>query len=140
MARQLRSGRKYRSVAIDDLPWDIGEYPTRQMETSRNSIIEQLFAWWLRLPGAKLPERPDPELMKKLIDAWQRRQETIRATAYTMPCAECGVQQGPCITAERKLITETIHKPRLEAATKRVDETLGDTLLDALPETGTAGS
>lgn len=126
VARQLRSGRRYRSVAVDDLAWDVAEQPVSQMQTSRNSVIEQLFAWWLRLPGAKLPERPDPELMKQVIDAWYRRQETIRATAYAMPCPECHVKQGPCITGKRRLVTETIHKPRLEAATKRVDQMLAE--------------
>lgn len=41
--------------------WDrFGEVTTTQ-GTDRSKVLRQLIAWYLRIPGAKLPKRPDVE-------------------------------------------------------------------------------
>jgi hypothetical protein len=50
---------QHRSVRIDDDDWDDAERATRRMGTDRAKIINQFLRWYLRRPGAKLPERPE---------------------------------------------------------------------------------
>lgn len=49
---------QHRSVRIDDPDWTDAEQATRRMGTDRAKIINQFLRWYLRRPGAKLPERP----------------------------------------------------------------------------------
>ena len=49
---------QHRSVRIDDPEWNDAEQATRRMGTDRAKIINQFIRWYLRRPGAKLPERP----------------------------------------------------------------------------------
>ena len=69
---------QHRSVRIDDPEWDDGEPAAANLGTDRSKVINQLYAWWLRRPGAKLPVRPSPELMAQIVE---RRQEKERREA-----------------------------------------------------------
>jgi hypothetical protein len=54
---------QHRSIRIDDPEWDDGEVAAEKMDTDRAKVINGLYRWWLRRPGAKLPERPPAELL-----------------------------------------------------------------------------
>lgn len=48
----------HRSVRISDERWqELGEV-TAAMGTDRAKVLNELAAWWLREPNAKLPKRP----------------------------------------------------------------------------------
>jgi hypothetical protein len=49
---------QHRSVRIDDAEWDDAETATASAGTDRAKVINQFLRWYLRRPGAKLPERP----------------------------------------------------------------------------------
>jgi recombinational DNA repair protein (RecF pathway) len=51
---------QHRSVRIEDADWNDAEAATQRMGTDRAKIINQFIRWYLRRPGAKLPERPEP--------------------------------------------------------------------------------
>lgn len=59
---------QHRSVRIDDPEWEDGEAAADHFDTDRAKVINQLLKWWLRRPGAKLPERPSPELMAQIVE------------------------------------------------------------------------
>jgi hypothetical protein len=47
-----------RNVRVPDEDWiDLGQ-AADAMGTDRSKVINQLVRWWLRRPGAGLPERP----------------------------------------------------------------------------------
>jgi hypothetical protein len=49
---------KHRMVRFSDEDWaDLGEL-AGEAGTDRSAILRQFAHWWLRRPGAKLPERP----------------------------------------------------------------------------------
>ena len=53
------SGRiQHRSIRISDEDWEDAEKATADMSTDRAKVINQFLRWYLRRPGAKLPERP----------------------------------------------------------------------------------
>lgn len=74
-----RPGRRHRSVQLQDEHWFPGETITHQMGTNRSAIIEQLYLWWLRVPGAELPERPPPEVIERAVAEWRAKQEDQEA-------------------------------------------------------------
>jgi hypothetical protein len=48
-----------RAVRIDDETWaDLGT-AAEESGTDRSAILRQLAQWWLRRPGAKVPDRPE---------------------------------------------------------------------------------
>jgi hypothetical protein len=49
---------QHRSVRVDDAEWDDAEQATAEMGTDRAKVINQFLRWYLRRPGARLPERP----------------------------------------------------------------------------------
>lgn len=49
---------QHRSVRVDDAEWDDAEQATAKMGTNRAKVINQFLRWYLRRPGAHLPERP----------------------------------------------------------------------------------
>jgi hypothetical protein len=49
---------QHRSVRVEDDDWNDAETATRGMGTDRAKIINQFIRWYLRRPGAKLPDRP----------------------------------------------------------------------------------
>lgn len=64
---QPRSTNPHRSVRFEDDEWSDGDQATGEMGTSRGRVLNELYRWYLRRPGAKLPERPSPELMAKIV-------------------------------------------------------------------------
>ena len=51
---------QHRSVRVDDETWNDADEATSRMGTDRAKVINQFLQWYLRRPGAKLPERPEP--------------------------------------------------------------------------------
>lgn len=51
---------KGRSIRVDDPEWDDLGAVVEDLGTDRSKVINQLVKWYLRRPGAKLPERPAP--------------------------------------------------------------------------------
>lgn len=49
---------QHRSVRIEDADWKDADEATQRMGTDRAKVINQLLRWYLRRPGATLPERP----------------------------------------------------------------------------------
>lgn len=47
---------QHRSVRIADADW--GDLALRAPDGDRAAVIKDLIAWYLRRPGAKLPDRP----------------------------------------------------------------------------------
>ena len=54
----MSKGTQHRSVRIADRDWDDAQDATGRMGTDRAKVINQFLRWYLRRPGAKLPERP----------------------------------------------------------------------------------
>lgn len=50
---------QHRSVRIEEADWTDADMATKRMGTDRAKIINQFIRWYLRRPGAKLPERPE---------------------------------------------------------------------------------
>ena len=53
-----KPGTQHRSVRISDEDWDDLEAATGSFCSDRGTVIKQFIRWYLRRPGAKLPERP----------------------------------------------------------------------------------
>ena len=56
-----RSGRgtARQTIRVDDALWTrFGVVATRQ-DTDRSALLREFIAWYLRVPAAKLPKRPD---------------------------------------------------------------------------------
>jgi hypothetical protein len=51
-------GTQHRSVRVSDEDWSDAEAAARSMGTDRAKIINAFLRWYLRRPGAELPERP----------------------------------------------------------------------------------
>lgn len=114
---------------FSDDDWEPGRYVAEQIGDNRNSVIESLFAWWLRRPGAELPERPPQDVIDQADAAWEALKAEIKAVALTLPCTVCGVEEGPCLMGKGrgKRPSEGFHRPRQAAATKIVKKRHGDT-------------
>jgi hypothetical protein len=53
-----KPGTQHRSVRVSDEDWaDLADVTTG-IGTDRGTVIKQFIRWYLRRPGAKLPERP----------------------------------------------------------------------------------
>lgn len=61
-----------RQVRIGDELWLDFDAPARSMGTERAAVVRELIAWYLREPGAKLPPRPDREVV---LEARKQREE-----------------------------------------------------------------
>ena len=72
---QPGEGRRHRSVTFHKNDWALGEIVAKRMETSRNAVLEQFFAWYLRKPGAELPDRPPAEVVEQAFAEWQEQQD-----------------------------------------------------------------
>ncbi len=53
-----KPGTQHRSVRVSDEDWADLETATAAEGTDRAKIINQLVRWYLRRPGARLPDRP----------------------------------------------------------------------------------
>lgn len=104
------------TTRVPQADWDVLD-ELYGRETSQ--VIRDFVSWHLRKPGAKLPARPSAEALEQALAKAQRLQ-LIREFALTLPCPACKVESGPCVTGKRLL--ETIHRPRLDAATALYDE------------------
>lgn len=72
--RQYRKGFSPRTVGYDDDQWEVGkEMAEDVMGTTRNKVANQLWAWWLRMPGAELPERPPADVVERAFEAYRER-------------------------------------------------------------------
>jgi hypothetical protein len=49
---------QHRSVRIEDDDWSDADAAAKGAGTDRAKIINQFIRWYLRRPGAELPERP----------------------------------------------------------------------------------
>ena len=49
---------QHRSVRVEDADWVDADTATKKMGTDRAKVINQFIRWYLRRPGAALPERP----------------------------------------------------------------------------------
>lgn len=49
---------QHRSVRVVDPDWEDAGRQTARMGTDRAKVINQFLRWYLRRPGAGLPERP----------------------------------------------------------------------------------
>lgn len=58
---------KHRSVRVDDPEWDDLERGAQEFDLDRSKVINQLIRWWLRRPGAHLPERPTSEQVAEIV-------------------------------------------------------------------------
>ncbi|WP_199548718.1 hypothetical protein [Streptomyces sp. N35] len=52
-----------RQIRIGDTWYDF-DAGAKEMGTERAAVIRQLIDWYIREPGAKLPERPDREAIE----------------------------------------------------------------------------
>jgi hypothetical protein len=57
-------------VSFQDDEWLPGKAITEEMGTNRNAVIEQMWQWYLRRPGAALPERPPAAVIERAIQEW----------------------------------------------------------------------
>jgi hypothetical protein len=51
---------KHRSIRIEDELWAALGQAAQTVGVDRSTLIRQLVRWYVRDPGAKLPQRPDP--------------------------------------------------------------------------------
>jgi hypothetical protein len=49
-----------RSIRIAAATWDVAKERARAEGKTMSELVRELLDWWLRVPGAKLPARPDP--------------------------------------------------------------------------------
>jgi hypothetical protein len=54
-------GTQHRSVRVPDEDWADLEKATKSLGSDRGTVIKQFIRWYLRRPGAELPERPGDE-------------------------------------------------------------------------------
>jgi hypothetical protein len=50
---------QHRSVRVPDDDWADLETTTNGVGSDRGTVIKEFIRWYLRRPGAKLPERPE---------------------------------------------------------------------------------
>jgi hypothetical protein len=80
-----KPGRRHRSLVFWNGQWWVGQFVTKRMHTSRNAVTEQMWAWYLRLPGAELPERPSPEVIAEGYEQWREETGGAGDTEEPMP-------------------------------------------------------
>ncbi|MGH3266025.1 MAG: hypothetical protein ACRDNS_28990 [Trebonia sp.] len=51
---------KHRSIRLEDDLWRDLEPAAKAVGYDRSGVIRQFVRWYLRIPGAKLPQRPTP--------------------------------------------------------------------------------
>lgn len=120
---QPSSGRRARSLAFWDDDWEPGKLVTDRLGTSRNAEVEKFWAYYMRRPGAELPERPPQTLIDEADAAWEQRKARIRERALLIECPSCKVPEGKCMRGKGrgKRPTEQIHLTRIIEATRQLD-------------------
>lgn len=114
---------QHRSVRIDDPEWEDLDAAAQASGLDRAKVINGLLADWMGRPGAEPPPKPPAELMEKIVSARLVREAEIERVALSMPCPTCSVQDGPCVMGRRRRSGETMHRTRVAAAAKAIDET-----------------
>ncbi|TDB75338.1 hypothetical protein E1264_39995 [Actinomadura sp. KC216] len=116
-------GRRKRGLLFWDDDFESSKYATEKMGSSPNPQFEEFLAWFMRRPGAELPERPTQELIDEADAYWAERKARIRERALSIKCPSCGVERGLCMRGKGKgkHPTEEIHMPRVIKATKELD-------------------
>lgn len=116
-------GRRKRGLLFWDDDFEPSRYATERMGTSPNPKFEEFLAWFMRRPGAELPERPPQRLIVEADADWASRKARIRERALSIKCPSCRVDSGPCMRGKGrgKRPTEQIHMPRVIKATKELD-------------------
>lgn len=51
---------KHRSIRLEQDLWDRLDLAAKATGYDRSGVIRQFVRWYLRVPGAKLPQRPGP--------------------------------------------------------------------------------
>lgn len=54
-------GNKHRSVRVSDEDWTDLEAAAKARDSDRGTVIKEFIWWYLRRPGAKMPQRPAAE-------------------------------------------------------------------------------
>lgn len=54
-----KPGTQHRSVRVSDEDWGDFDTAAKFLGSDRGTVIKQFIRWYLRRPGAKLPERPE---------------------------------------------------------------------------------
>lgn len=70
---------QHRSVRIDDPEWDDLEVGAKDFDLDRAKVINQLIGWWLRRPGAVLPDRPSRERIAEIVKQRQAKEPRTEA-------------------------------------------------------------
>ncbi|TDD93333.1 hypothetical protein [Actinomadura rubrisoli] len=65
------------------------------MDVSHIDLTTWLLGSQWRMPDAKLPERPLPELIKRVTAAWRERQAKIREVAATLTVRHAASTTAP---------------------------------------------
>jgi hypothetical protein len=52
-------GTQHRSVRVSDADWADLETATKAVGSDRGTVIKEFIRWYLRRPGAELPEPPE---------------------------------------------------------------------------------
>lgn len=60
-------GTKHRSVRVDDADWADLEAVARLDGKDRAKILNAFIGWYLRRPGARLPDRPSREQVAEVV-------------------------------------------------------------------------
>lgn len=117
-------GRRKRGLLFWDDDFEPSRHALEQMGASPNPRFEEFLAWFMRRPGAELPERPPQELIDEADEAWAQRKARIHERALSIACPSCGVDSGPCMRGKGrgKRPSEQIHMPRVINATKALDD------------------
>lgn len=84
-----------RSVGFDDERWEPGEEVANAMGTSRTKVVNQLWDWWMGVPGARLPKRPPRELVEQATEAWKERKAKEEADRRRAQQAESEADPPP---------------------------------------------
>lgn len=71
---QPRPTNKHRSVRFELDEWEVSDKLARELGTNRSQILNQFIRWFLRRPGAKLPQRPSAEAVEQAYDEWRAQQ------------------------------------------------------------------
>lgn len=53
-------GNKHRSVRVSDDDWTDFDAAAKSAGGDRGGLVKEFIRWYLRRPGAKLPQRPGP--------------------------------------------------------------------------------
>ncbi|MEI5032423.1 hypothetical protein RB201_04280 [Streptomyces sp. S1A(2023)] len=64
-----------RQIRIGDTWYDF-DAAAKAMDTERAAVIRELIDWYIREPGAKLPDRPGRDVVTAAREARTRKQES----------------------------------------------------------------